>query len=131
MSQINMLAVLAAAVSSFLVGGLWYSPMVFGNVWNRENGSNTKAGAGHPAKVFGVSLVFSLIAALAFAWWVGPNPSLHDAVTRGLVAGFGVVATSFGINYQFANRSTLLWLVDAGYHTVQFLLFGVIIGLWH
>lgn len=132
MSEINLLAVLVAAVSSFLVGGLWYSPMLFGNIWNRENGSSPKAGEGsHPAKVFGISFVFSLIAAFAFALWLGPAPELGDAIVRGLLAGFGMVAASFGINYQFANRSTTLWLVDGGYHTVQFLLFGVILGLWH
>src|SRR5688500_7291516 len=75
--------------------------------------------------------IFSLIAALAFALWLGPAPALPDAIQRGLLAGFGMVAASFGINYQFANRSTTLWLVDGGYHTVQFLLFGVILGLWH
>jgi hypothetical protein len=47
------------------------------------------------------------------------------------LAGFGFVATSFGINYQFAQRPFVLWLIDGGYHTVQFLLFGLIIGLWH
>lgn len=131
MQDINVLAVIVAAASSFLVGGLWYSPMLFGNVWSRENGSTQKAGSGHPAKVFGVSFVFSLVAAFAFALWLGPAPVLSDAITRGLLAGFGMVAASFGINYQFANRSALLWLVDGGYHTVQFLLFGLILGLWH
>ena len=42
-----------------------------------------------------------------------------------------MVAASFGINYQFANRSLTLWLIDGGYHTVQFLLFGLVLGLWH
>ena len=132
MQDINFLAVIVAAISSFLVGGLWYSPALFGNVWNRENGSNPKSqGAGHAAKVFGVSFIFSLVAAFAFAVWLGPAPPLPIAVTHGLLAGFGMVAASFGINYQFANRCALLWLVDGGYHTVQFLLFGMILGLWH
>lgn len=131
MDPINILAVIVAAASSFLVGGLWYSPMLFGSVWNRENGSGTKAGSGHPAKVFGASFIFSLIAAFAFAVWLGPNPAIADATFRGLLAGFGMVAASFGINYQFANRSALLWLVDGGYHTVQFLIFGLILGAWH
>src|ERR1044072_6330174 len=100
MQHINILAVIMAAVSSFMVGGLWYSPALFGNVWNRENGSDPKAmGGGHPAKVFGISFVFSLIAAFAFACWLGPEPALADAITRGLLAGFGMVAASFGINY--------------------------------
>ncbi|MBL8270452.1 DUF1761 domain-containing protein [Steroidobacter sp.] len=132
MDQINIFAVIVAAASSFLVGGLWYSAILFGAVWNRENGSASKAGkGGHPARVFGVSFLFSLIAAFAFACWLGPDASLQEGVTRGLLAGFGMVAASFGINYQFANRTPLLWLVDGGYHTVQFVLFGVILGLWH
>ena len=49
--------------------------------------------------------------------------SLTKAVGWGLLAGSCFVCASFGINYQFSNRSTLLWLIDGGYHTVQFVLF--------
>ena len=38
MSAVNILAVLIAAVSSFLLGGLWYSPALFGKAWQREVG---------------------------------------------------------------------------------------------
>lgn len=31
----------------------------------------------------------------------------------------------------FSSRSTLLWVIDGGYHVAQFLLFGLILGLWH
>ena len=41
------------------------------------------------------------------------------------------MATSFGINYQFSNRSPVLLGIDGGYHVGQFLLFGLILGLWH
>ncbi|WP_242108921.1 DUF1761 domain-containing protein [Luteimonas aquatica] len=123
----NIWAVLLAAVSSFLVGGLWYSPMLFGKAWNRENGGTPVPG--HPAKVFGVSFAFSLLAAVCFAVLAGPAPSLGSALRLGALAGVGMVAASFGINYQFAQRTFRLWLIDGGYHAVQFLLFGVIYGL--
>ena len=129
MDALNWWAILVAAAASFILGGPWYSPALFGKIWNREAGA--VAGQGHPARVFGVSFLFSLIAATAFAWWLGPNPPLSYALSHGLVAGACFVATSFGINYQFANRSLVLWLIDGGYHTVQFLLFGLILGLWH
>lgn len=119
--------VLLAAVSSFVVGGLWYSPLLFGKTWNAENGG--PAGTGHPAKVFGVSFAFSLLAAACFAVLVGPSPSLESSVTLGALVGIGLVAASFGINYQFAQRTFKLWLIDGGYHAVQFLLFGVVFGL--
>jgi hypothetical protein len=123
------MAIVAAAASSFLLGGLWYSPVLFGNAWNRENGGVKQAG--HPAKVFGIAFMFSLIAAVAFACWVGPAPELGAALKAGALAGFGFVAASFGINYQFAQRSFKLWLIDGGYHFVQFVLFGLILGAWH
>lgn len=125
----NLWAVLLAAVSSFFLGGLWYSPVLFGRAWNAENGGQKQAG--HPAKVFGISFLFSLISAFAFARWLGAAPPLDTALKAGALVGFGFVAASFGINYQFAQRSFKLWLIDGGYHTVQFLLFGLILGLWH
>jgi hypothetical protein len=125
----NIWAILVAAISSFMLGGLWYSPVLFGNAWNAENGGVPQTG--HPAKVFGVSIVFSLIAAFAFAYWLGPAPTLEAGLKGGAIAGLGLVATSFGINYQFAQRSFKLWLIDGGYHAAQFLIFGAILGLWH
>lgn len=124
----NFWIILLVAVSSFMVGGLWYSPVLFGKTWNAENGS--PAGEGHPAKVFGVSLIFSLIAAASFAALVGPSPEFAESVKTGALVGIGFVAASFGINYQFAQRSFKLWLIDSGYHASQFMIFGILFGLW-
>lgn len=96
----NIWIVLLAAVSSFLVGGLWYSPMLFGEAWNRQNGGVPTTG--HPAKVFGVSFAFSLLAAISFSLIVGPSPAFEDSLKLGALVGIGLVAASFGINYQFA-----------------------------
>ena len=130
MQQLNVIAVLVAAASSFLLGGLWYSKVLFGPRWQREAGDTRKPGAAHPARVFGLSFVFALVAACAYALLVPPAATAAAALTQGLLVGAGVVAASFGINYQFANRSTVLWLIDGGYHTVQFAIYGLILGLW-
>lgn len=132
----NVWAAVAAAASCFLLGGVWYSPALFGRLWGREAGIPLDASpqgkkGKHPAKVFAVAIAFALIAACAFAWWLGPAPALDRALQTGAVTGLAFVATSFGINYSFANRSTLMWAIDAGYHVVQFVLFGLILGLWH
>jgi hypothetical protein len=130
MGDVNLLAVLVAALSSFVLGGLWYSNALFGQAWRREAGDARKPGEGHPAKVFGLSFAFALVAALAYAWLVPPAADPVGALVQGLVVGAGIVAASFGINYQFAGHSGRLWLIDGGYHTVQFLLYGLILGLW-
>lgn len=129
MPDINYLAALVAAVSSFLLGGLWYSKLLFETVWVRE--SRVGPQQSHSVRVFALSFAFALIAAVAFAIWLGPEPALKDAVLTGFYVGAGFVATSFGINYQFARNSLKMFMIDAGYHTVQFALFGLILGLWH
>ena len=130
MPQINWLAVLIAALSSFVLGGLWYSNALFGAVWRREAGDMRPDKAGHPAKVFGTAFAFALVAAVVYAWLMPVPTAPGGALLQGVLVGAGIVAASYGINYQFANRSTMLWLIDGGYHTVQFVLYGLIIGLW-
>ena len=128
--DVNILAVIVAAASSFLLGGLWYSPMLFLHPWNRGMG-RTEEDNGHPAKVFGLSFVFALVSAFVFATLLGPAPVLSEAVKAGAIVGVGFVGMSFGINYQFANRPIGTLLIDGGYHTAQFLLYGLILGAWH
>ena len=48
----------------------------------------------------------------------------------GSVVGACFVATSYGINYQFANRSVAALLIDGGYHVLQFAAFGLVLGAW-
>ena len=129
--EINYVAAVIAALSSFLLGGVWYSPAVFLKPWNKAMGRDKNSSQGHPARVFGLSFVFALLAALAFANLLGPAPDLVIAIQSGLIVGVLFVATCFGINYQFANRPLSALFIDGGYHTLQFVLYGLILGLWH
>ena len=71
------------------------------------------------------------VASFVFAMFLGPAPALGLAVGAGFAAGLGWVATSYGITYLFEHRSLKLFLINGGYHTVQFTLIGLILGLWH
>jgi hypothetical protein len=136
-ADVNLLAVLVAAVMTFVVGGPWYSQKLFGRLWSREAGMLAPDGtmkpgknAKHPATVFGMAYVFSVVACFALAFLLGPDPSPAFGLHHGALVGVGFVATSFGVNYQFGSRSWLMWAIDAGYHVVQFTLFGLVLGLW-
>jgi hypothetical protein len=130
MAGLNWLAIVVAALSAFLLGGIWYGPL-FKHAWCREAGVNPDKPNGHPAKVFGGAFVLSLMAAAVFAMFLGTKPELQFAVGAGFHVGLFFAATSFGINYLFAGRSLKLWLIDGGYHTLQFTLYGLVLGLWH
>ncbi len=126
----NWLAVIAAAVSAFVLGGIWYGPL-FKRAWCREAGIDPDTAPKHPARIFATAFGCSLLAALMFAVFLGPKASAADGFGAGFVVGLFFVAMSFGINYAFAQRSLKLWMIDAGYHIVQFSLYGLILGAWH
>ena len=132
MPDFNPLATLAAALSAFLLGGLWYSPALFGKAWQREVGLSDEALAAAPmGRIFGGAFALSLLAAFVFALFLGPSPALPFALGAGAAAGFGWVAAGLGINYLFARRSLRLFAIDAGYLGLMFVLFGLVLGLWH
>jgi len=43
MLKINYLAVIAAAIAAFVVGALWYSPLLFGRTYMEVRGLNPSA----------------------------------------------------------------------------------------
>jgi hypothetical protein len=130
--DINYLAVVAAALASFLLGGLWYSPLLFAKAWQREAGlSDEQVKSGNMALIFGGTFVLNLIAAGVFAAFLGPKPELGFALGAGFSAGLAWVAAAFGVNYLFERRSLKLFLINGGYNTLMFTVFGLVLGLWH
>ena len=132
MPEVNYLAVIAAAVATFALGGLWYSPALFGKAWQREAGvSEEKMKSANMMLIFGLTFVLSLIAAWVFALFLGPRPPMALGLGAGFSAGLCWVAASLGINYLFERKSLKLWLINGGYHTLQFTIIGLILALWH
>jgi len=130
-AKLNFLAILATAAATFLVGGLWYSPVLFGKAWQRETGLTDAAlKARNPMKIFGPAFVLALLMAFNLAAFLGPDATLGFAVAAAFAAGFGWVALGMGVTYLFEARSYKLWLIDAGYHAVSFTLMGAILDLW-
>lgn len=124
------LAVVAAAVSSFLVGGLWYGPL-FGRVWMRASGiTEEKAAQANMGRVMGLSLLLQLIAAGVLLMFIGPEASPGFAVAAAASVGACWVAPALGVVYLFEQRPLAHWGVNAGYNVVAFTLMGVILGFW-
>ena len=130
MPEVNYIAVVLAALSAFLLGGLWYSPLLFANKWMALTGQSEETlKSGSMAMIFGGAFLLNLIAAYFFALFLGPAPELRFATGAGFAAGLCWVMASLGINYLFERRPLGLWLINGLYFTVQFTLFGLILGL--
>ncbi|MFT3726958.1 MAG: DUF1761 domain-containing protein [Terricaulis sp.] len=128
---VNWLAVVAAALSSFVLGGVWYSAL-FSKPWMKAAGlTEEQVRAGNPLIIFGGSFVLALITSATFAIFLGPNVDAMTGSLYGLCAGACWVATSFGSTYLFERKTLSLLLINGGYRAVQFTLIGLILGAWH
>ena len=79
--------------------------------------------------MFGGSFVLSLVIAFNLAAFLAGPPNLAWGLAAGALAGVGWVATGMGITYLFEKRTLKLWLVNAGYHAVTFVVMGGILGV--
>lgn len=127
LSKLNYLAILIAATSSFIIGGLWYS-VLFAKRWQKLSGVTNDQLKHGIVKILTGSFVLSLIMSLNLAAFIGDG-GLAFGTFAGLAVGFGWVATSFGINYLFERKPLQLYLINASYNVVAFTLMGLIIGL--
>ena len=127
----NFLAVIMAAVASFVVGGVWYSKMGFARQWMQETGiTEEKAKQADMKILFGGAFALNFLAALVMALYLKTNHSLIDAVAFGFAVGSCWVATSFGVNYLFEGKSLRLFFINGGYVIVQFTVMGLVLGLF-
>jgi hypothetical protein len=127
----NVWAVLVAALSTFLIGGLWYSPALFGKAWMRENGFTEESMKGaNMTRIFGLAFLLGIVAAINLAMFMGPENNPAMGAMWGFLAGFGWVATFVGTHYLFERRSLKLFLINAGYSIVALTVMGVILAAW-
>jgi Protein of unknown function (DUF1761) len=117
MANANLIAILIAALSGFLVGGLWYGP-IFGKIWRKEAGiTNQHIRAFNPVKIFGLTFAFSVVSAIFLGHLLASTgvtkPHIVMMISVGVALGF--IIPALGINYLFNNRSGKLFVIDAGY----------------
>ena len=128
---IDFLAILVATIVGFGAGALWYSPLLFIKAWSEETGiTNEVASQKSPASIFVAAFFITLIGATAMDLFLDPaSMGVLGCTLAGLCVGLLWVGGSFGINYLFEHKSGRLWLINAGYHTVQYTLIGLVLGL--
>lgn len=130
-ASLNWLAILLASVSTFMIGGVWYSPLMFSKKWMMEAKITEEDLKQGQAKVFGLSFIFSFVAAFVLAMFLGPEADVVFGITAGFMVGFAWVLLSMGTTYLFERRSFTLLAINGGYHVVSFMIMGMIIGLFN
>ena len=129
---INHIAVLVCAVMSLVIGGLWWSPLLFAKAWQKENGLSDEQLAGaNMAKTFGLTFLLAWLMSYNLAFFLGaPGTTWQWGVIAGLLAGVGWVAAMFVVIALFEQRSLKYILINCGYIIVYFAVIGFILGIW-
>ena len=131
MGTINWLAVLVAGISSFVVGGIWYSPGLFGKAWMLANDlSEERIQQGNKGMIFGFTLIFSLVMSANLAMFLNdPKTDLTWGLTAGFLAGIWTFC-AIAIHSLFELKSWKLIFINGGYSVVSLTLMGAILGVW-
>lgn len=88
--EFNFLAILVAALSSFLVGFIWYNPKVFGTIWMKESGmTQEKSQQGNMLKIFGLTFVYSFMIAFMM-----PAIVIHQMGAMSMIGGLESIASA-------------------------------------
>jgi hypothetical protein len=131
MGTINWLAVLVAGISSFVVGGIWYSPGLFGKAWMAANElSEDRIKQGNKGMIFGFTLIFSLVMSANLAMFLNePKTDFTWGMTAGFLAGIWTFC-AIAIHSLFELKSWKLIFINGGYSVVSLTLMGAILGVW-
>ncbi len=134
MLKINFLAVAVAAVAAFLVGALWYSPLLLGKAYLEARGMNPGAMADmrpQAAELLG-EFVKNMVVAFVLAHFV-VRLGVGDwkgAVQLGLWVWVGFQAMLLMGAVLHEKMPWMLYAIHAGDALVKTLLMTAILGVW-
>jgi len=127
MANANLLAILVAASTSFLIGGLWYGPL-FGKAWMAEHGFTEEQLRGsNMFKIYVLTFAFSVLSAV----FLGHLLAFFDTNTRSTLMisvgiSLGYIIPAIGTTYLFSRKSGRLFAIDAGYWIVFYAAMGLV-----
>ena len=125
MGELNWLVVLLATVVPFVLGAVWYGPLL-GKRWMAGAGmTEEKVAQANMGRTFGVAFLLQGVQAVVLAMFIG----LAVWLLAGVLVGTAWVATAVGVVYLFEQRPLDHFLVNAGYMVVSFSVMGAVLGL--
>ncbi len=133
---INYLAVLTSAIVSFVIGGLWYSPILFGNAWMKAGGMNMKdmqkAKQKGMGKLYFTGFLGTLLMAYVLAHFVqyaGAN-GFSDGMQAGFWTWLGFAVPLLIGSVLWEGKTVKFYFINIAYQLVSLVVMGGILASW-
>jgi Protein of unknown function (DUF1761) len=134
--KIKYPAVIVATLVHYILGGLWYSPLLFGNKfiqlmrWTPEQLQQLQSES--HGKELAIAFVLSLLLVYILAHFVQYTGA--KTVAGGIQTAFwlwlGFIATTQATTVLFEGRSLGIYLINIAYQFVGCALAGIILAVW-
>ncbi len=158
--EMNFLALIGAALSTLVVGFIWYNPKVFGTVWMREAGMTEEMMRGsNMIKIFAMSIFYALLLTFILQtlvihqWGVmgliendmaKAKPSFapfwedykneyryfKHGALHGFITGVFFALPIIGTNSLYERKSWKYVLINSGFWIVCLTIMGGILSAW-
>ncbi len=132
-SRINPVAVVVAAVVVFVIGFLWYSPLLFSAGWIQGHGytqAQLDAMKGQLGRIYGIIFLSVLVMGAVLSWLMGQigANSAGAGAKLGAVIWLGFAATLGLMAHLYTEAPMSLYYIDTGYQLVYMAAMGAILG---
>jgi len=133
--HINVFAVIVAAIVTFGIGALWYSPLLFGKQWLAFNGygpDKVEAMRKQAGKAYGISFACYVVMAAMFAILLRIThiTAILAGAKLGVLLWLGFVAAVGLTANVYSDKPLKAFLLDAGYQLVYLIVTGLILTAW-
>jgi hypothetical protein len=132
-SHLHWLAILAGAATYWVLGAIWYSPLLFAKAWVKLVNlkmDDPEAKKGMPLLFLGsFILMFVASAGLGILSQALAIPDAVHAAKLGLLVSVCFSFTANSIAYLYTRKPAALYAIDGGYHILGTVLAAVVIKL--
>lgn len=135
-TNVNFLAILVCGIIAMVIGGLWYSPVLFAKQWMTWSGINQESLAAGKNKMMAAYLI-NFISSLVMFYVLAQMIKFTDATSafQGIMTGFwlslGFIATTHIGAVLWEQKPWKLWLLHNAYYLLILVIGGAILAIWN
>ena len=134
--NVDYAAVLVSGLVIFLLGGVWYSKLLFARPWIALMGKTEeemRANSGSPALLFLLAFLCGVVSAYVLAAFLNHHQpiTLARGAKLGAACWLGFTAPPSLATAVFSQIPKKLWAINVGYDLVAYVLAGMILAYWH